>query len=205
MMRTTFATGAISVPGNFQAERISAEMSHLAKKFDRRFGIAIFQFAICGTHAAQRSNAAFRADGAGLALGLANFSQATGPSGFKISLPPFVAVFVREDADGHGADGINGAAVLPAAAGVFLLALRNERGRNLGGCEFFVFVLANHVAKIQGDGVFGSESDGQRALRTIGPGIHERIEFEFDAEFFGHALHFINFVNVDCGGNGFEL
>src|ERR1700676_5512705 len=102
-------------------------MCHLAEKFHGGFRVSAFQFAICGTHAAKRLNAAIGANRARLALGFANFLETARPASLKVSLTPFIAVLLGQNTDGHFAARINGATILPATTGIFLIALRNER------------------------------------------------------------------------------
>jgi hypothetical protein len=52
-MHAAGAARTIAVLGNFQAERVCAEMCYLAKKLNGRLGVAVFQFAVGRAHTAE--------------------------------------------------------------------------------------------------------------------------------------------------------
>src|SRR5580698_6498556 len=91
-------------------------MRDFAQEIHGRFGIAVFEFAIGGAHAAESL------DPAGVALALARlFSAADAaqeilPSGAEAAGAPVIAFLMREHADADLAVGINGAGVDAAAA-----------------------------------------------------------------------------------------
>ena len=206
MLRATGAAGAIAVRGNINADAVSAEMGDLAEKIDGGFGIAILEFAIGGTHAAKRANLAIGADGFARGGDGANFLQRAFPDLAETRIAEIRAVLVREDADSHLAIGIDGATVVTAAAGVTLAVQGDVRKCAFVFKKAEIFVHASGIAEFEGDGLLGGETHIEWALGAIRAGIHEGIEFEFDAEvFFGKTFHFVDFVIVDAGRNGFEL
>ncbi len=73
MVNAAGAAGAIAMRGNLQAQRIRPQVRDLAEKFDRSFRVAAIQFAVCGTHAAERVQFAIGADGLALFGSLTNF------------------------------------------------------------------------------------------------------------------------------------
>ena len=108
---------------NFNSQRERAQMGHLAEKFNGRFGVAAFQFAVCRTHAAQRLNAAFIAFRlAGLGLHPCA-QQEVFPAILKASSTPAVGFLVGENADAHLACGIYGATADSAAAEVNMVGI----------------------------------------------------------------------------------
>ena len=206
MVRTAGAAGAIPVLGDCKVKGISAKMSDLAKEFDGSFCITAFEFTVCGTHAAERLKLAGRANCLTSAFGLTDFLEAAVPSLLESTVTKTGAVLVRKNANRHLALRIDGTSVLPATAGVFFGALRPNRA----GYFFFGHLqklrLTNGIAKIERDDLFWGQTNGERALRTVGAGIHERIELEFGAKFvLGEALHFMDFVKIDSGGDGLQL
>ena len=63
VIRSALAARAGAVFGHFVAESVGAQVRYLAEKINGRLRIGGFQFAIGGTHAAQRLNAATAAAG----------------------------------------------------------------------------------------------------------------------------------------------
>ena len=59
---------------NFKAQRESAKMGNLTQELDRGLRVAILQFAVCRTHAAQRLNLAPIADRRTRSWLIANFA-----------------------------------------------------------------------------------------------------------------------------------
>jgi len=105
---------------NIKAEGEGAEVGDFAEKFDGRFGVAVFELAIGGTHAAEGLNPAVVTDGLAGALGGADFAHATEPAFAETVFAEVVAILTGKDADAHAAGGIDGASVLAATAGVAL-------------------------------------------------------------------------------------
>ena len=68
-----------------------------------------------------------------------------------------------------------------------------------------VFLFSSGVAKFERDHLLRRETNGERTLGAIDTRIHQRVEFEFDAQGFGEALHLIHFVLIDRGRNGFQF
>jgi len=66
--------------GNGDPEGVGAEMSNLAEKFHRRLGVATFEFAVSGAHAAEIVDLATRTNGLPRAGRLTNFAEAPVPS-----------------------------------------------------------------------------------------------------------------------------
>ena len=107
---------------------------------------------------------------------------------------------MRDHADGHAAGGVDGTAVLPAAAGVFLGALGTVRGGKFGFRELKVFGFTNGIVELEVHGLLRGETHGERTLGTIGTRIDQRVELEFDADFFlRESFHFVNFMDIDGG------
>src|SRR5208337_2127711 len=171
------AAGAVAVFGDFQADAESAEMRDLTEKIHRGFGVAIFELAIRGTHAAKRADLTFGADGFAGGRDGADFLEAAFPAFAETAGADVVAVLVREDTDGHAAGGINRAAVVATAAGVAFVGHRTMRNCTFLLEEFSVFGHADGIAEFQGHGLFRGEPDIQGALRTVGARIDEGIKF----------------------------
>ena len=88
-----------------------AEMRNLAEKFNRRFRIAVFQFAVRWAHAAQRLNLAGVANGWPRFFLCADFVDRAFPAFAKTSFSDVVALLMGNHADAHGSGGIHSAAV----------------------------------------------------------------------------------------------
>ena len=110
--------------GNGDPESVGAQMSDLAEEIHGSFGVTAFEFTVGGTHAAESLNLAAGANGLARAGRLANLPEAPIPAFRETGVTQVVAVLMRDHADGHAAGGVDGTAVLPAATGVFLGALR---------------------------------------------------------------------------------
>ena len=120
---TAGAAGTITVLWNLETKGVSAKVRDLAKEFDGSFRIATLEFSICRTHAAKRLELTGGADGLTSARGLANVLETALPTLFESAVANVGAVLMGEDADGHLPLRIYGAAILTAAAGIFLGAL----------------------------------------------------------------------------------
>ena len=112
--------------GNLEAKSVGAKVRNLAKEIDRSFGIAAFEFAICGAHAAKGLKLAGGADGLARARGLANVLEAALPATSETAIANVGPILMGEDANGHLALRVDSAAVLASAAGIFLGALGAE-------------------------------------------------------------------------------
>jgi len=190
--------------GNGDPEGVGAQMSDLAEKIHRDFGVTAFEFTIGRAHAAESLDLAARANGLARAGRLANFAQAPIPSIRETRVTQVVAVLMGDHADGHAAGGVDGTAVLPAAAGVFLGILGTVLGSKLGFHKLEVFGFTNGVAEFEIHGLFGRKPHRERTLRTIGARIDERVELEFDANFFLREMfHIVNFVDINGGWDSF--
>jgi hypothetical protein len=97
-------------------ERVGAEMGGLAKKFNRRFGIAIFEFAIGRAHTAESLNLTAIANRWASPRLAANLAQRAFPAFAETSFPDVVALLMRNDANTHRSVGIDGAAAKAATA-----------------------------------------------------------------------------------------
>src|SRR5271170_3098670 len=110
------AAFAIAVRGNLHAESHGAQVGHFAQEIHGRFGVALFQFAIRGAHAAERL------DAAGVTLGLARFlfgadaAEKLVPASAEAARTPVVAFLMRKHANADLAVGIDGAGGEASAA-----------------------------------------------------------------------------------------
>jgi len=189
--------------GNGNPESIGAQVSHLAKKFHRCFGVAVFEFTVGGTHAAEILHLTAQTNGLARAGRLANFAKTPIPAFRETGVTQVAAVLLGDHADGHAAGGVDGTAVLPAAAGVFLGALGTVSGSKFVFSKLAVFGLTDGIAEFEIHGLFGRKPDSKRTLGAIGARIDERVELEFDADFhLRETLHLINFVDIDGGWDG---
>src|SRR5208282_1989581 len=189
--------------GNGDPQGVGAQMSDLAKKFHGCFGVATFKFTVSGAHAAEILDPAARANGLSRAWGLADFAEAPIPAFRETAVTQVVAILMGDHADGHAAGGVDGAAVLPAAAGVF----PGTQGAVLRSKFVFgklqVFGFTDGISEFESHGLFGRKTHGKGTLGAIGARIDERVELEFDADFFlRETLHLVNFVNIDGGWDG---
>ena len=195
------------MPGNVVSQGVSTKMGNLAEELHGRFRIAIFQFTVCGAHAAKRLNPAGIADrrpGAGL---LTNFVQRAFPARHETSISNAVLLLVRDDADAHLPSGVNCATVPATAAGVaaaFASGWFLFNGK-FALQQFPVFLFADYVPKFQVHNFFRRQANSQRTLRTVNTRIDQRIKLEFDAKLLGETFHFIYFVLIDRRGNGLEF
>jgi len=105
--------------GHADPEGVGTEMSDLAEEFHGGFGVATFEFPVSGAHAAEILDLTARANSMASTWRLANFAEAPIPSFRETGVTQVVAVLMGDHADDHAAGGIDGTAVLPAAAGVF--------------------------------------------------------------------------------------
>src|SRR5208282_1749365 len=149
VVNTAVTTRAIAMRGDFDPQRIGAQVSHLTKKFDRSFRVAAFEFAVGGTHAAQGLQATMSADGLALTFRLTNLLQLAVPAFRKAAFAEVIAIAVGNHTDGQVALRINGATILSAAAGVFFRAMGLRHGCLFSFRHFLVFGLANGVTKIE--------------------------------------------------------
>ena len=191
--------------GNGDPEGERAQMSGLAKELDGSFSVAAFEFPVGGAHSAEILNLTMRANGLAGARRLANLTQAPVPSFRETRGAQVVAVLLGDHANAHAAARGDGTAVFPAAAGVFP-GTQGSVARSqfvLGKLEVFGF--SDRIAKFEFHGLFGSETNGQRALGTINARIDERVELECDADFlFRESLHFVDFMDIDGGWNSLK-
>ena len=184
--------------GNADPEGVGAQMSDLAEKIHGRLGVTVFELAVGGAHAAEILDLTARTDGLARTWRLANFAETPIPSFRETGVTQVVAVLMGDHADGHAAGGVDGTAVLPAAAGVF----PGTQGTVLGSKFVFgkpeVFSFTDGIAEFEIHGLFGRETHGQRALGAIGARINERVKLEIDADFFlGESFHCVNFVDIE--------
>src|ERR1700684_447756 len=98
-----FATRTVAMLRHLKAKGVGAKMSHLAEKFDRGFGVAVFELAIGRAHATKRLNLTAIADGRTRPRLTANFAQRTFPAFPEAALSNVVTLSVRDDADAHRA------------------------------------------------------------------------------------------------------
>src|SRR3954452_5007617 len=118
-------------------------MRHLTQEFHRGFRIAVFQFSICGTHAAHRMNTAFHAfRGRMGSLFLTYFEQKLIPTLAHTSAADVVCVLMRENANTHLAIRVDGKTLNATTA-----AVHGAVGAGRWTVQFTVQVFA----------VFGSE------------------------------------------------
>src|ERR1700730_1967540 len=155
MIASPFAIRTRGSSGIVMRNRIAqgegAQMRDLTKEIDRRLGIAIFQFPIRGTHAAQRLNLAVIANrGTRARLG-ANFVESTVPSRAEAALANVVALLMGDYADAHSAAGIHGAIVDASAAGITMIFWLRLLGRccKIAFGEAAIFFFAGGVAKLE--------------------------------------------------------
>lgn len=189
--------------GHGDPEGVGAQMSDLAEEFHGRFGVTAFEFTVGRAHAAEILNLTTRANGLPRTGRLANFAKTPMPSFRETGVTQVVAVLMGDHTDGHAAGGVDGTAVLPAAAGVFPGALGAVLGSKFVFRKLAVFGLTDGIAEFEIHGLFGRKPHGKRTLGAIGARIDERVELEFDADFFlRETLHFVNFVDVDGGWDG---
>ncbi len=189
--------------GNADPEGVGTEMSDLAEKFYGRFGVAALEFPVSGAHAAEILDLAARANGLARAGRLANLAEAPIPALRETSVTQVVSVLMGDHTDGHAAGGVDGAALLPAAAGVFPGTQGTVLGSKFAFGELEVFGFTDGIAELESHGLLGRKTHGQGTLGAIGARVDERVEFEFDADFFlRETLHFVYFVNIDGGWDG---
>src|ERR1700719_4052479 len=103
MMRSAFAAFAIPVLRHLIAQRVRAQMSDLAEKIDRGFGIAILQLAVRRAHAAKGLNLAPITDRGTRTWLVPNLSQRTIPAFKEAALSNVGALLVRDHANAHQA------------------------------------------------------------------------------------------------------
>lgn len=186
--------------GNGDPEGVGAQMSYPAEEIHGSFGVTAFEFTVGRTHAAESLNLAAGANGLARAGRLANFAKPPIPAFRETGITEVVAVLMGDHADGHAAGGVNGTAVLPAAASVSLGALGTVLGSKFGFRKFEVFGFTDRIAEFKMDGLFGRKPHGKGTLGAIGARIDKRIELEFNADFFlRESFHFVNFVDIDGG------
>jgi hypothetical protein len=147
-------------------------MGNLAEKLHGRFRIAIFQFAIGGTHAAERANLAISADRFPASRSGANFLEAPFPTFNEISASQVVTILVRKHTNRELTVGIDGAATVAAAAGVSLIGSGKVRLGSLPFNEPEVLLPASRIVKVQSYGLLRREANGQRALRAVDARIY---------------------------------
>lgn len=206
MVSAAGAAAAVAVFGDGDTEGVGAEMRDLTKEFDWRFRVAIFQFAVCGAHAAQRANLTPGTDGSPRCGNSTDFLEAPFPAGAEIAASYVVAILVGEHANGEVAVGINGAAVMAAAAGIALVGERAVGESTLVVDQPQIFGHANGVMEVQRHGLLRRKPDSQRALRAVDTRIHQGVELELDAKvLLGEALHLKDFVKIDGRWDGFQL
>ena len=128
VMRPAWAASAVTMFRHLDAKCECAKMRHLAKKIDRGFGVAAFELAVRGAHAAKRADLAVGTDGFAFVVDRANFLQPAFPTLAEGAVAEVIAIAVRDDANGHVALWIDGTAVVAAAAGVPLFGIGVIRG-----------------------------------------------------------------------------
>jgi hypothetical protein len=94
-MLAASATSAIAVRGDLNSDAEGAKVRDLAEKIDGSFGIAVFKFAVGGTHAAKRANLAIGADGFAGGGNRANILERAFPALEKGAIAKVVAVLMR--------------------------------------------------------------------------------------------------------------
>ena len=192
--------------GHLKVKGVGAKMRNLAKEVYGSLRVATFKFTVCRTHAAKRLKPASGADCLTGAGRLTNFLQAAIPTLFESTFAKVGTILVRENADGHLALRIDSTAVLTTAAGIFFGALGAKSACQFVFRHFLEFGFANGIAKIEGNDLFSREANLQGRLRAIGARIDKGIELEFDAKILlGKALHFLDFMKIDSGGNGLQF
>ena len=143
-------TSAVAVFGHRNAKGVGAKMRNLAEKVDGRLRVSAFQFAICGAHAAEATNAAIGAYGFASDAGAADFLQAAIPTFLEVAGTKIVAIAVGKNTDGHLALRIDGAAVVATAAGV---ALRGDEkiSSQFGFDQAEILRMPHGIAEFQCD------------------------------------------------------
>lgn len=206
VVRAAGTAGTIAVSRDRDANAVGTKMRDLAEKIDGGLGVSVFKFAVGGAHAAEGADLAMRANGFAGGRNGADVLQLPFPAFAESGVAIIKAVLVREHANGHAAGGVDGAAVMAAAAGVALRWQGNLRQGTFVVKKAKVFAHTGGIPKFESNGLFGGEADTERTLGAVRAGIDKGIEFEFNAEvLFGEALHFIDFVNVDGSWNGFQF
>ena len=113
---------------NLDAKREGAKMRDLAKKLDGGFGVAAFEFTIRGAHAAERADAAIGADGLAFVFDGTNFLESAFPTLAEGTIAEVVTIAMGDHANGHVAVGVDGTAVVAAAAGIALIGIERFCG-----------------------------------------------------------------------------
>ena len=111
-------------------------------------------------------------------------------------------------ADGHLSRWIDRTSADSAAAEIDIVGvLASTLGlRKVMFRQAHVFFSAFWIVIIESDNFFRAEPDGKRTGRAVSTWINERIKLEFDTEIlFRKPFHFVDFVAVYGGGNGFQL
>src|ERR1700741_3287366 len=93
-------------------------MSNFTKEIDRRLRIAVFQFTIRRTHAADRMNTASHTFRNGFALPLTQLQKKMVPSLFHAARSNVVGFLVRQNADAHMSVWVNGKGLYSTPAGI---------------------------------------------------------------------------------------
>lgn len=159
VLRTARAAGTIPVFGDLDTDAESAKMRDLAEKIHGRLGVAVFQFAIGWAHAAKGADLAVRADGFAPGRSGADLLQRPVPTLAEAAIAKIETILMGENADGHFAVGIDGAAVVPAAAGVAFGRQGNVGEGALVFEEAEIFVHARGITELERNGLFRSEPD----------------------------------------------
>ena len=85
---------AIPMFWNFKAQRKSAQMGNFTQELDRRFRVAIFQFAVGWTHAAHRVQPALGTFGGARCLPLPNVQQEMLPARAHAALANVISILM---------------------------------------------------------------------------------------------------------------
>src|SRR6516164_5697697 len=175
VLGTAGTTGAIAVLRDLNSDTEGTKVRNLTEKIHGCFRVAVFQFPVCGAHAAERANLTVRTNRLASGGKRANLMKRSIPSGLETATANVVAVLMRKDADGHAPGRIDCASVLPSTAGVALGRQRDLRESLLMFEQPEIFRHASGITEFQGHGLLGSETNVKRTLRAVGARIDEGI------------------------------
>src|ERR1700722_6665879 len=112
---------------DFETQSHRPQVRGLAKELDWRFRIVVLQFAIGGTHTAQRVNSALHTFGNALPRPGALPQKKARPAFLHASRANVVGILMRQHADAHLPVGIECEGIYAPAAGIYRVALPRSR------------------------------------------------------------------------------
>src|SRR5208283_498094 len=129
-------------------------MGYLAKELDGGLRITAFQLTIGRAHTAERVESARRANGLASTRSLANFLKFSEPALFEAAVTKVRSILVRDDADGHAANGIYRATSMATTARISFGTQRLLRKSDFLFGALPILCFARRIAKIEEHSLF---------------------------------------------------